>query len=402
LKRTFFLLAVQALAVGAFAAGATSVYYFDGNLNPTINANNQAQPLVEYDGAGATFTPWLSGTNYISEMVGATTKQVAEIVQGRSFFTKHGLPANGGGTYTNQYTIVLDIKFTRQDWTGFYNTNDNHANDSDVFMRPDQALGISGSYAGFLPLNQWVRFAVSVDLTQPAIARMRIFADGVFQNSPSIGSGVDGRWSLYNFQNSDPFQHLLLFGDNTFAECAAGWVSMAAFYDAPLSDAEIAALGPVGTPIAIPSTVTGTVNLEDWTVDPAGTPIVVEIYDDAGTTLLETRSTLLGTAGAFSVGTSLASGTYDVKVKGPKWLRRLADDVVFTSSGASGVALSLINGDVDNNNAVDSDDFDALVATFGLQAGDPNYDSRADLTGGGLVDSDDFDVLIKNFGLNGQ
>lgn len=402
MTRTLSFIALQAIAIGAFAADATSVYYFDGNLDPTINANGVAQALVEYDGAGVTFTPWLGGTTYMSDMVGSTTKQVAEIVQGRSFFARHGLPANGGGTYTNQYTIVLDVKLTRQDWTGFYNTNDNHANDCDVFMRPDQKLGISGSYAGFFPLNQWVRFAVSVDLTQPAIARMRIFADGAFQNSPSIGSGVDGRWSLYNFQNPDPFQHVLLFGDDTFAESAAGWVSMAAFYDVALTDAEIAALGPVGTPISIPATITGTVDLQDWAADPAGTPVVVETYDASGTTLLETRPTLLGPGGAFSVGTSQPSGTYDVKVKAPKWLRKLADDVSFSATGASGVTVSLINGDIDNSNAIDSDDFDALVATFGLQSGDPGYDGRADLTGEGLIDSDDFDILVKNFGLTGE
>ena len=58
--------------------------------------------------------------------------------------------------------------------------------------------------------------------------------------------------------------------------------------------------------------------------------------------------------------------------------------------------MSLINGDVNNDNRVDSDDFDQIVANFGASG------TWADLDGSGSVDSDDFDILVLNFGGEGD
>lgn len=56
----------------------------------------------------------------------------------------------------------------------------------------------------------------------------------------------------------------------------------------------------------------------------------------------------------------------------------------------------LINGDVDGNNGVDSDDFDLLVSGFGGEG------PVGDLDGVNGVDSDDFDILVARFGLFGD
>jgi len=68
---------------------------------------------------------------------------------------------------------------------------------------------------------------------------------------------------------------------------------------------------------------------------------------------------------------------------------------VISGGALTGQNFSLRNGDLNNDNMVDSDDFDLLIAAFGISAG-------GDLNGDGVTDSDDFDILIANFGLSGD
>ncbi|HRF59815.1 MAG TPA: PQQ-dependent sugar dehydrogenase [Fimbriimonadaceae bacterium] len=89
------------------------------------------------------------------------------------------------------------------------------------------------------------------------------------------------------------------------------------------------------------------------------------------------------------------TGAFDIAVKRTHWLRRK----VTSSTGpndATGVILTLVNGDVNGDNVVDSDDFDDLVANFGGSG------PTADLDENGSVDSDDFDILVGAFGQSGD
>ncbi|HRF58457.1 MAG TPA: CHRD domain-containing protein [Fimbriimonadaceae bacterium] len=138
--------------------------------------------------------------------------------------------------------------------------------------------------------------------------------------------------------------------------------------------------------------ISGTVDLQDWLPGPAGVPVQVA-FVQAGS-VVDTVPTTLLAGGDFRVTTS-ATGVCDVYVKGSHWLRRVSGPVN-VSVPVSGLAYSLENGDITNDNNIDSDDFDLLVANFG--GGGP----IGDLDGSGGVDSDDFDILIKNFGLSGN
>ncbi len=89
------------------------------------------------------------------------------------------------------------------------------------------------------------------------------------------------------------------------------------------------------------------------------------------------------------------AGPYRLTIKPEPWLRRSAG-IVDTVANASGLMFSLVNGDINGDNMINSDDFDILVANFGTSSPD------GDLDGSGGVDSDDFDILVKNFGTDGD
>lgn len=138
--------------------------------------------------------------------------------------------------------------------------------------------------------------------------------------------------------------------------------------------------------------ISGTVVLQDWLPPAAGVPVRIQFVRSGS--VLDTVVTTLGAGGTFNVTTS-ATGLCQVYVKANHWLQRVAGPVD-VSAPVSGLTYSLENGDITNDNLIDSDDFDALVVNFG--GGGPT----GDLDGSGLVDSDDFDILVKNFGMNGD
>jgi len=127
------------------------------------------------------------------------------------------------------------------------------------------------------------------------------------------------------------------------------------------------------------------VNLLDFPFgDPATVLVEVQVRRPFTHEVLEVHFVQAGPGASFDTE---QNGAVDISVKGSHWLRR-THQVDLTGSG---FAFNLINGDLDQNNVIDSDDFDIVVANFG---GGPT----GDLDGNNLVDSDDFDIIVKNFG----
>lgn len=155
---------------------------------------------------------------------------------------------------------------------------------------------------------------------------------------------------------------------------------------------------------AIPATVTGFVDLQNYLPDEAGEQVTMEIRPVGSTSPLQVATITLGAGGSYTLNVSdtITPGTYDVVCKGRTWLRQKASSVLFGGAGAAGLNFSLNNGDCDGDNQVNSDDFDILVAGFGLSTGQGGFDPRADLNGDGTADSDDFDILIASFGSTGN
>jgi len=150
-------------------------------------------------------------------------------------------------------------------------------------------------------------------------------------------------------------------------------------------------------------TIEGNLFLQDWLPTFDLEPVTFEIRPVGNTTPLEVQVVTLQPNGdyAFDLNTVLPIGTYDITAKASHWLRQKVGSVTITATGVL-VNFSLINGDCDGDNRVDSDDFDILVDAFGTYVGDPGYDARADLNGDGEINSDDFDILVAHFGFVGD
>ncbi|HRF58965.1 MAG TPA: S8 family serine peptidase [Fimbriimonadaceae bacterium] len=158
---------------------------------------------------------------------------------------------------------------------------------------------------------------------------------------------------------------------------------------------DIALVGEPCEAITTTLPVSGTVTLQNLLPSPNGQAVVFELRNVGSGTALETINGSLNGSGGYTINIASGAGTYDLYAKGSHWLRRRVGSVVITGSGAVGVNFSLVNGDIDGNNLIDSDDFDILVANFGGTG-------QGDLDENGTVDSDDFDILVAAFGQFGD
>lgn len=108
----------------------------------------------------------------------------------------------------------------------------------------------------------------------------------------------------------------------------------------------------------------------------------------------------IGPDGSFSV-IAPSQALYEVAVKPSHWLRkRVVVDV--TSGEASGVQISLTNGDCNNDNSVDLLDYFVLSDSYNLSSSDVGFASNADLNGDLSVDLLDYFILSDNYLLEGD
>lgn len=122
----------------------------------------------------------------------------------------------------------------------------------------------------------------------------------------------------------------------------------------------------------------------------------------SGSTKLEYEGLSTDANGFFTptVG-PLASGTYDWRVKGPKFLANSGTLTITPGNIAFGEMGAMKAGDANDDNLVGVLDFNILKLTFGRGIGEPGYDDRADFTGDQVVRVTDFNLLKVNFGLGG-
>jgi hypothetical protein len=167
----------------------------------------------------------------------------------------HGISANGGGSYVNSYTIMMDYSQGSLSalWNGnYYNsllqTSQTNSNDGDLFIKgPSYAASTIGNGdTGYSTLtfdsSVMHRIAISVDNAN----FFRVYIDGVLFLD-AAGQGVDGRFAL------DPTVNL--FADNDW-EDAWGMVGTVAMWDHALTTAEVAAMGNASTVLVIPEPIT--------------------------------------------------------------------------------------------------------------------------------------------------
>jgi len=151
---------------------------------------------------------------------------------GSHYRMDHQIPANGGGSYVNEFTLQIDFKVESiGDWYCFFQTNPDNSNDGDCFINPYGNIGVAAT--GYSPeaitSGQWYRLVIAVDNGN----RYTYYLDGI-PYLQAVVQDVDGRFALDNI--------LLLFADEN-AEDNPICVSEVAIWDVPLTDDQVASLG---------------------------------------------------------------------------------------------------------------------------------------------------------------
>ncbi len=265
-------LLILGLSVCAHAAVTGQWDFNSSNFTATVGTD-----LSDFGVTPATFTTaTIGGGNAV-----VMNFPAADATQG--FIMPHGIAPNGGGSYVNQYTLVMDIMYpvaSAGTWRGLWQTSAGNANDGDLFANPDNGIGVEGSYSGVLLPDTWHRVAFVFDLTLPA-NRLKKYIDGTLVGAQNLGSGVDGRFSL------DPTA--LLFTDED-GETAAGFVNSIQIHDVPLTDTDIFALGKATA---------------------AGIPAVIPVFTNLTVTVSPTnQADVVGMTANYFTATVLGSGSY--------------------------------------------------------------------------------------------
>lgn len=177
------------------------------------------------------------------------------IIQDRSWdylSCYHGISANGGGDYVNEYTIAMDVYTGGANWYSLYQTAwGGNSNDGDLWVTPDGEIGNGDTGYSTLTMDntKWHRIVLSVDNGSffRAYVDGALFLDGTPQD-------VDGRFSL----ELDRFN---LFADNDWED---SWIlcGTVAVWDRALTTGQIAGMGgwingaATPTPLIVPEPAT--------------------------------------------------------------------------------------------------------------------------------------------------
>ncbi len=127
-------------------------------------------------------------------------------------------------------------------------------------------------------------------------------------------------------------------------------------------------------------------------------PMTFEVRAPGGAALFTITQTL-GSLGEFSF--VVPSGSYDIAIKGSKWLRSVVS-VDASAGDVSGVSASLKGGDANNDNFVDISDLLLLIGAYNQVAPAAGYLDAADFTCDGTDDISDLLVLISNYNQQGD
>ncbi len=140
-------------------------------------------------------------------------------------------------------------------------------------------------------------------------------------------------------------------------------------------------------------TVTGAVELDALRGSP---PLVAagEIRDTATGEVWARIAPGIGKNGAFEVLAPRAM--IDLSFKPTHWLRKTLERIDLRDGDATGLLLSLTNGDAVRDNHVDLRDLSAIFLVYGTA------DNETDLTNDGTIDLYDLTIVFSNYGIEGD
>ncbi len=140
-------------------------------------------------------------------------------------------------------------------------------------------------------------------------------------------------------------------------------------------------------------------------------PATFEFRDATTGAVKDVLTVPLDALGNYSLEASVVPGTYDIAIRSSATLRRVVQDVVISGSSTNNVSAQLINGDIDQDNAIGLGDYLALAQYFDLTSASPDWltpdgsgisPSLCDLDNGGAVDLSDYLVLAASFDVVGD
>lgn len=145
---------------------------------------------------------------------------------------------------------------------------------------------------------------------------------------------------------------------------------------------------------SLPTTLTGTVNLEG-VADPQPREVVFEFLEPGTGDVLFTQDVYVYSDGSF-YAEPLQTGLFDIRVRAPHFVSRVARGIPVCETGS--FDLSLPNGDANLDNVVDLNDLSAVLLRFASSGnGDP-----VDLNEDGTVDLLDLSIALLSFAKTGE
>jgi hypothetical protein len=120
--------------------------------------------------------------------------------EANSFYTiYHNIGANGGGEYTNEYTLMMDIRGSEDDfynWLSVFNNQWDNSGEGILWIDGGGYIGYAslGGYSssGLTP-DVWHRVVIAAKLGES----LKIYIDGAHVFTASSGNDLDGMMSLY-------------------------------------------------------------------------------------------------------------------------------------------------------------------------------------------------------------
>lgn len=250
-----------ALAMVSFANAGTWTFTLDGGSLASLE--NGAVSLTSN-----------GNISFGNDTVNGGAAQVATLTQNGTpsldpyFSLANPIGGNGGGTRTNQYSILLDVNIPAGGFHSLFQTGSSHNatgatnsgatdNDGDWFINGSNGMGISSDYTDAgnsttFVAGAWTRIILTINTNTPSgTAAYSSYVNGTLQNvvqSPSSW-GADGRYSLGSIFS--------FFADEDSELRSPFAVNNIMLFDSTLTAQEVASLGgaTAGAPVPEPMTL---------------------------------------------------------------------------------------------------------------------------------------------------
>jgi hypothetical protein len=173
----------------------------------------------------------------------------------------HGAEANGGGMRVNEYTIIMDVYFTADDylnppeghsadWIALYQTWENNQGDAMLWIRTsDGGLGDDGAYdgtEGWCTAERWLRIVAALSLDpndNVQLTKYVLYDDDTYSGPVTeiYEETLDDNRALRTAAEAGE-DILLMFTDESY-ETHRGFVSSIQVRDYAMTEAEVIGLG---------------------------------------------------------------------------------------------------------------------------------------------------------------